>query len=244
MGTIWRASANGNTFLVLHGRPDAEAILNNLRTYNQWTFDTALVLADNGRATRMRVCERDGSESVMCGNGARAVAALLFALGRPLEVSVQGQLLLVERQANNEFAVSMGQPVLAGHTHLFVGVGALVAPRYEVLGEPHVVVLCDDVACFPVSIVGMSVVPQANLTVVSRLGQNRWAARTFERGVNRETASCGTGACAAVWHVMQTGLARGQEVSVFMGGHRLTVRVCGDQLWLSGTTDLIQQRED
>src|SRR5947209_7595900 len=70
------ADACHNSFLILLGEAAAveESAARVVRRPDRWIFDSVLALAFvPGAGVLMRVLEQDGSESVMCGNGARAV---------------------------------------------------------------------------------------------------------------------------------------------------------------------------
>ena len=70
------------------------------------------------------------------------------------------------------------------------------------VGVPHLVILCDDIAT--VDVVGRGrplrhhpTMPQgANVNFVARNADGRWRMRTYERGVEAETLACGSGSVA------------------------------------------------
>ena len=109
---------------------------------------------------------------------------------------------------------------------------------FAVVGVPHLVVTCRDVARVDVTGTGPGLrshpavgVAGANVNWVQPLPDGRWRYRTFERGVEGETLACGTGAVAAAtllaaWGlVAPTGDGRGSGVvaMVTSSGRTLTV---------------------
>jgi diaminopimelate epimerase len=101
---------------------------------------------------------------------------------------------------------------------------------YDACGEPHAVVFVDSIQGIPLETWGSATVPRANCTVVARISDRHVFARTFERGVNRETFSCGTGATAAAQLIVdmaaRDGQARGENVvNVRMKGGPLRIRI-------------------
>jgi diaminopimelate epimerase len=184
----------------------------------------------------MRVLEQDGSESVMCGNGARAVGRLLDRLGLPRRVLLRdGTELAIGRTADGLYSVPMG-PVASSGDLLPCHRGDWPRFRlYRACGEPHAVAFVPSVRDVDLDAWGWATVPGANCTIVSRGPDGRLSARTFERGVNRETNSCGTGATSAAQLLLDTdaeryGPARGERVvHVHMKGGTLRVRVVPGQ---------------
>lgn len=235
---FWEAEACGNTFLILRvpHRLVAEPFLHTLRTSGQWTFDSALVLTPDDRASvRMHVVERDGSTSNMCGNGARAVGLLLDQLGLARTIAVGSDILEVERIGTN-YAVPLTwnrAPHGTFHRH------APASIRFEVNGEPHAVIEARTIDPPQVVSWGQDIIPAANCTAVARTpNPGVLHALTYERGVNRLTASCGTGACAAVAFMAERSYDLPQTVEVRMTSHTLYVRRDRDHLVLIGSATL------
>jgi len=198
---LFRADACGNSFLIVLGEAAEveEAAARIVRQADRWTFDSVLALDFvPGGGVLMRVLEQDGSESVMCGNGARAVGRLLDQLGLDRRVLLRdGTELAIGRTADGLYSVPMG-PVTSSGDFLPRHRGDWPRFRlYRACGEPHAVVFVPSVQEVDLDAWGWATVPQANCTVVSRRPDGQVFARTFERGVNRETRSCGTGATSA-----------------------------------------------
>jgi diaminopimelate epimerase len=78
----------------------------------------------------------------------------------------------------------------------------------------------------------------ANVTLVGRQGEE-WAVRTFERGVEAETLSCGSGNVAAAHVLMRLGLARTAVTLRNPGGDRLRVREEGESWFLEGPARIL-----
>jgi diaminopimelate epimerase len=197
---LFRAEACGNSFLIVLGETAEveEAAARIVRRADRWTFDSVLALDLVRGGVLMRVLEQDGSESVMCGNGARAVGRLLDLLDLDRRVLLKdGTELAIGRTADGLYSVPMGPVTTSGD---FLPRRRGDWPRfrlYRACGEPHAVVFVPSVREVDLDAWGWATVPQANCTVVSRGPDGQVLARTFERGVNRETQSCGTGATSA-----------------------------------------------
>jgi diaminopimelate epimerase len=228
---LFWADACRNHFLILFGvRHDVEATYAHLLArVGGWSFDSVLGLSPvPGGAVRMHVFESDGSESIMCGNGARAVGCLLDRLGLERRILLaDGTVLEVELTADGLYSVRMGQVLSRGDYFAAQAAGTPRFRLYTVCGEPHAVALVPEVDKAPLAAWGALTTPRANCTIVGRTGYDQVSARTFERGVNRETNSCGTGAVAAAQcYLDSTTTAAGFEkvVQVRMKGGLLRIR--------------------
>jgi diaminopimelate epimerase len=101
------------------------------------------------------------------------------------------------------------------------------------MGNPHAILLVDDVASAPVAALGPLIethpsFPQrANAGFMQVLSSSEINLRVYERGTG-ETLACGTGACAAVVSGQLRGLL-GQQVQVNLPGGSLTIEWQGEQ---------------
>lgn len=188
----------------------------------------------------------DGSRPEMCGNGVRVVAkhvvdhGLATPDGDIVHVRTRAGVkrVRVRRSSNGRVTsatVDMGGPVLDPAEIPFeapgseaVGVNVDAAGRQVELtavsmGNPHAVVLVDDVERCPVAELGAAIgrherFPRgANVEFVELSGGGRADVRVWERGVG-ETAACGTGACAVLVAGQQLGRFEDQARLKFPGG--------------------------
>jgi diaminopimelate epimerase len=204
----------------------------------------------------------DGGEVEHCGNGARCFLAFVRAQGltdqRAVTVQTMNRVLHLEMQADDRVSVDMGAPVFAldaipfdaaGLTPETMGFGqkwplakALIAGDAPVLiaalsmGNPHAVLLVDDVDTAPVQALGAWVeshprfARRVNVGFLQVVSRSQVRLRVYERGAG-ETLACGTGACAAVVAGIRWGLLDAR-VDVETRGGRLTID------W-AGTPDLL-----
>jgi diaminopimelate epimerase len=227
-------------------------------------FDQALMLEkprDADSRAFYRIFNSDGTEVEQCGNGARCIAALLYArapeLGRDL---VMGSLAGVVRARVREdglVSVDMGVPNFDPSSLPMVaadgGSAAVEAPMYSLqvdganidigavsMGNPHAVLRVPDVKNAPVERIGPSIEhhprfpKRANVGFMEVVGRSQIRLRVFERGAG-ETLACGTGACAAVAVGRRHGLLD-EEVRVGLrGGIAMVSWAATDEhLWLTG----------
>ncbi|TVR17526.1 MAG: diaminopimelate epimerase [Nitriliruptor sp.] len=198
----------------------------------------------------------DGSVVEMCGNGVRVVAK--HVVDHDLVVPTDDGVIrvgtragvkpvrIVDRHADGRvatIAVDMGPPELrpeavpfaaadpdAFRHHLEVD-GEVVGFSVLSMGNPHAVLVVDDVDAAPVRRLGARLerdpsFPQGvNVGFAEVVADDQLRLRVWERGVG-ETAACGTGACAAVVALQRLSLL-GQQVAVELPGGRLDVDHAG-----------------
>ena len=197
----------------------------------------------------MRLIQPDGSEAEMCGNGIRCLAKYAWDrgyVGEQFDVETLAGIIPVQlREEDGSFwaKVNMGQPRFDRPSIPASGSGELLEERmgdYAVsavnTGVPHAVVIVDDldldIMKLAPSIRHNSLFLEgANVNFV-KLGQNL-EIRTFERGVEGETLSCGTGSVAAASVARRLGLA-GDEVVVQTRGGPLIINFEGQSAFMEG----------
>jgi len=178
----------------------------------------------------------DGSRAEMSGNGIRCFAQALARRRADTEpqkiLTDAGDRLVTLCPTNNpdviDAAVDMGEVTPLGPPadwHL-VGSDPMRPVRHLGVGNPHAVVLVDNVAVVDLLTLG-EMVPHINLEIVEE-GPEPTAIRmrVHERGAGI-TEACGTGACAAAWAASSWGLV-GEDVSeitVHMDGGDAKVRL-------------------
>jgi diaminopimelate epimerase len=198
----------------------------------------------------------DGSIGEMCGNGVRVVAkhvvdhGLVEADGDRVVVGTRAgdRPVTVHRGTDGRVAtvtVDMGAPVLepgdvpfaAGDPDAVSEPFTVDGATYEVsavsMGNPHCVLVVDDVDRAPVTTLGPVIETDGrfpkgvNVEFAEVVSDGEVRLRVWERGVG-ETAACGTGACATVVALQRRGLV-GAEVDVHLPGGLLAVRFDPDR---------------
>ena len=260
----------GNDFLVVDAPAGIRLASGRLRAladrHTGVGFDQALMLEaprDAGSRVFYRIFNADGTEGEQCGNGARCVAALLYArapeLGRDLAMGSVGGVVHARIHDDGLVAVDMGKPnfdprALPMGAASGSGAGAVIeAPLYTLnvdgadiqigavsMGNPHAVLRVPDVKTAPVERIGPSIErhprfpKRINVGFMQIVTRGHVRLRVFERGAG-ETRACGTGACAAVAVGRRQGLLDG-EVRVDLPGGTATVSCAagGEHLWLTG----------
>ena len=168
-----------------------------------------VVRGDDSAPWVMDYRNADGSVSPMCGNGLRVFARYLVQAGLvdgprdrlPLRIATGDGVKLVTYCDDDEISVDMGEPTVGGWGTVSVD-GRTYAARSVDAGNPHAVAFVNDLGDVgelreSPYFCGVEFPDGVNVEFVERRSATELAMRVYERGVG-ETASCGTGACAAV----------------------------------------------
>ncbi len=197
------------------------------------------------------VANPDGSVAKMCGNGARCAAlhALRSGATPPLSVSLLGRHQVHELSAwLNDDLVEMTSP----QPKEVIGPVSLAGLDYYALdtGTEYAVAFVPDVDAVDVARLGQMIrhhprfgTGGVSVTFAQSL-PGGLKVRTYERGNEAETLSCGSGAVAAVVAAHHLGLPIGEVVPVHNRGGELRVRLAGnrppfDVLTLSGPAKVV-----
>jgi len=191
---------------------------------------------------RMRLLQPDESEAEMCGNGIRCLAKFAFDAGYVKETctveTLAGGIGVSMGYKDEDFlaTITMTPPLYDRKDIPATGSGEYkeTIEGFEVYavntGVPHAVIIVDAVDAVDIGTVAPKIrrhttFPKgANVNFVERTGPNSIRIRTFERGVEDETLSCGTGATASAILVHKLGLA-GDVVDVETRGGPLTIYI-------------------
>lgn len=202
-----------------------------------------------------RIYNQDGSEAQQCGNGARCVAKFIrdrrLSAKRRLRVETLGGPISMSCGKGNVVTVSMGIPRLSPQEIPFTAARQATVYTLEAcgqpveisavsMGNPHAVLVVDEVETAPVATLG-PVLEQhpdfperTNVGFMQVLDRGEVRLRVFERGAG-ETMACGSGACAAVVAGRIRGLLD-ERVRVHLPGGFLQIewRGEGDPLMMTG----------
>lgn len=225
----------GNDFILIDDRDEAFPLVSEKiiklchPKYGIGTDGLILLRPSEKGDFMMRIFNKDGSEAEMCGNGLRCLIQFIRDLG------IDGESFHIETMKkiypckikNGRIFVDMGIPEIIekkGSDHLLE------------VGVPHFVTFVDDLKQFDLearerfSDLGVNI----NYAKLDPFRVIRM--RTFERGVEEETYSCGSGATAtamAAW--MKFGLS-GPVSIIFGSGEELQFEIALENENLKGIT--------
>ncbi|WP_435151889.1 diaminopimelate epimerase [Haladaptatus sp. DFWS20] len=248
----------GNDFVIV----DASVCVPNRAGFAREACDRAdgigadgvlfLALEPNYRPPRvvMTLVQPDGSTAEMCGNGARCAAVWAAEQADADEVMIDTLAGTRYASIDDEGAtIEMGAPDFSPDGVPLAQDEPLVQKEiggYEVTavntGVPHAVIFVDDVESVDIErdappIRHAEMFPEgANVTFASQR-DGGFDQRTFERGVEGETQSCGTGAVAIAAVARRLGITEEREISVSPPGGDLEVALGERYATLSGPVE-------
>lgn len=207
-----------------------------------------------------RIFNADGSTAGQCGNGARCVGRFIheqrLSAKSTITLEVGSDLRRLTFNETGRVKAELGVPVFEPAKVPFT------AERDEIeqvlslnnitvmagvlsMGNPHAVLLVDDVKSTPVEKIGrmiqaLEVFPEGvNVGFMQIESSTQISLRVFERGAG-ETLACGSGACAAVVHGIRLGqLSNNVTVSVPGGKLEVSWDDSNAAVWLAGPADTV-----
>ncbi|WP_018871592.1 diaminopimelate epimerase [Thioalkalivibrio sp. ALJ16] len=255
----------GNDFVVIDGTRQAvrldEATLRHLADRHFGIGCDQILLVeppgDPAQALfRYRIFNADGSEVEQCGNGARCFARFVREQGlteaREIPVETLGGRIVLHVEDDERVRVNMGAPVFAPERIPLRAEREAPAYTLEIeghpitlgavsMGNPHALILVDDVARAPVTEIGPlierheSFPRRVNVGFAHVRDRGHIDLRVFERGAG-ETLACGSGAAAAMAILRHRGLVDA-DVEVSLPGGALVLSWSGQAeapVWLTG----------
>lgn len=240
----------GNDFVVVDRRGQADPLDDALarqiadRHYGVGCDQLMLIEPPRtaGAIAAYRILNADGSAARQCGNGARCVVAWLarahaLAPG-PLVLDGPSGPVRGALAPDGTIAIELETPIFdpasvpfrAAHDedpYRIDVAGETLAIGVVAIGNPHAVLVVDDVDAAPVATLGPAIERHAafpdrvNVGFAEVVDRRRIRLRVHERGVG-ETLACGSGACAAVAVLNRRGRVD-HSVSVELPGGTLRV---------------------
>ena len=178
----------------------------------------------NATDFKMVYYNSDGNQSSMCGNGGRC----LVAFAKKLNV-IENQTVFIATDGLHHATISEDGIV----SLQMKSVDAVkITPEYVFLdtGSPHHIQMVDHLEHFNVKEVGAKIryselygKTGSNVNFVEQISEDTFAIRTYERGVENETLSCGTGATAAAIAMNSLGKTNSNVIQLHVQGGELEV---------------------
>lgn len=205
---------------------------------------------------KMRILQPDESEAEMCGNGIRCLVKHAVDTGyvKPGNCTVETRAGVMSVEVRREkgrilVKVNMGKPKFDCMDIPAEGKGEFLEKEVEEyrvsavnIGVPHAVIFVDDLE-IPVNAIApkirySKVFPKGtnvNFVIVERRGLR---IRTYERGIEGETPSCGTGATASAAIAGRLGLV-GDDVNVYTKGGLLRILLRDGYAYMEGSAETV-----
>tara|TARA_B110000003_G_scaffold16347_1_gene16200 strand:- start:1014 stop:1796 length:783 start_codon:yes stop_codon:yes gene_type:complete len=244
--TFFKYQGTGNDFIVIDNRLSSfdtnnSSLITHLCNRRVGVGADGLILleSDPKYDFKMVYFNADGQQSSMCGNGGRCIVAFANFLG------------IVQRDAH--FSAIDG-PHLAvydnGYVELKMQDVLNVSSKddYFIIdtGSPHYVSLKSNLDSLDMASEGALVryskpfkSSGINVNFAKKINMNTFAVRTYERGVEAETLSCGTGSTAVALAMYHSGQSSSEVINIKTQGGDLIIKFKSSSLaysnvWLCG----------
>ena len=197
----------------------------------------------NGYDFEMKYFNADGAPGSMCGNGARCISAFALRLGIVLDAC---SFIAFDGPHKSKFL----NELVSLKMNAVDSIKSINADSFLNTGSPHYITFRDSVMSLDVVREGRAIrnSPQykadgVNVNFVEKIAEDNIFVRTYERGVEDETYSCGTGVTASAIAFARSKQGK-QLIRVRTKGGELSVAFeqTGegfDNIWLTGPADFV-----
>ncbi len=238
--TFYKYQGTGNDFIMIDDRDALFPVDNNIlvaqlceRRFGIGADGLILLQNHPEHSFYMKYYNADGNESSMCGNGGRCIAAFAAQLGvisettRFLAIDGPHESIIQAEENGSRFVKLKMKPVN--------DIDKRLAGTYVLnTGSPHYIQFTDQ------NLHEINVVADAkriryndefaasgiNVNFIQETGETSISIRTYERGVEDETFSCGTGVTAAA-------LSLAVRKNLPSGNYLINVKTMGGDLRVS-----------
>ncbi|MFV0237184.1 MAG: diaminopimelate epimerase [Flavobacteriales bacterium] len=222
---IYKYQGTGNDFIILDDRnkkfPIDKKLIQNLCNRRFGIGSDGLMLLQEDEKSDFYMCyfNADGNESTMCGNGGRSLVRFAHDLNVISNKTSFNAIDGLHEATIFPDKIALGMTAVKKieeyNHHYFINTGS-----------PHHVEFVKDLASFDVFNNGKRIrngspyfKEGTNVNFVEKISDNVLFVRTYERGVEDETYSCGTGVTAAAIASYKKGITGNQVQIKTLGGN-------------------------
>lgn len=230
--TFYKYQGTGNDFIMVDNRLNSfpkenTQLIEQLCDRRFGIGADGLILLENHTTYdfKMVYFNSDGNESSMCGNGGRCLVAFAKQLGI-IEATAE-----FEAVDGYHYAKIIGDDLVSLQMKDVDSIAVHQDYSFLNTGSPHHVQLVSNLKNLDVKTEGAKIrysdlygKAGSNINFVHQLENDIFAVRTYERGVEDETLSCGTGATAVAIAMHQTGKTNNNIIDLNVEGGKLKVQ--------------------
>ena len=240
---FYKYQGTGNDFVMIDNRdlqfPKDKKIIEKLCDRRFGIGADGLILLENDEKYdfKMVYYNSDGGESTMCGNGGRCLVAFAFFLD-----IFENKCTFIATDGEHKAEIHNGIVKLK-----MIDVEEITNDGDDSVlntGSPHYVKYVEDIANFNVFAEGNSIRNSENykekginVNFVENISTHEIFVRTYERGVEDETFSCGTGVTASALTFLQKNNLNSIKVKTLGGDLKVYAEKNGnsfEEIWLEG----------
>ena len=229
--TFYKYQGTGNDFIMIDNRlnifpKENTQFIEQLCDRRFGIGADGLILLENHTTYdfKMVYFNSDGNESSMCGNGGRCLVAFAKQLGI-IEATAK-----FEAVDGYHYAKIIEDELISLQMKDVDRIAVHQDYSFLNTGSPHHVQIVSDLKNLDVKTEGAKIrysdlygKAGSNINFVHQLENNIFAVRTYERGVEDETLSCGTGATAAAIAMNFIGKTNSNSIKINVQGGKLEV---------------------
>lgn len=227
---FYKYHGTGNDFVMIDNRNNtfqkSKNIIEQLCDRRFGIGADGLILLENDIDTdfRMVYYNSDGNQSSMCGNGGRC----LVAFAKKLQL-IENTTTFIATDGLHHATIDENQLVSLQMKDVAT---IKIAENYMFLdsGSPHHITMVDDLKALNIKDLGAKIryselygAEGSNVNFVHQIAENKFAIRTYERGVEDETLSCGTGATAVAIAMNANKKTNANSITIQVEGGTLEV---------------------
>ncbi|UJH67625.1 diaminopimelate epimerase [Allomuricauda sp. SCSIO 65647] len=226
---FFKYQGTGNDFIIIDNRQDIFP-KNNTKLVAKLCdrkfgigADGLILLEDDTMSDfKMVYYNSDGNESTMCGNGGRCIVAFAKELGL-----IQNTATFYAVDGMHKAEIKNG--LVALHMKDVKNIRSKTKYHYLNTGSPHHVQYHDDLKNLEVKREGAKIryglygKEGSNINFTRQVDTKTFEVRTYERGVENETLSCGTGVTAVALAMHHDGKTSENELNILTQGGKLAV---------------------
>lgn len=228
---FYKYQGTGNDFVMIDNRQaifpkDNVQLIAHLCDRRFGIGGDGLILLENDNETdfKMVYYNSDGNLGSMCGNGGRCLVAFTKKLNH-----INNNCTFIAADGLHQATISEDGLISLQMKEVS---NIKIESNYVFLdtGSPHHVQLVEDLENYNVKENGASIryselygKTGSNINFVKQINEDTFSLRTYERGVEDETLSCGTGATAVAIAMNATGKTQSNSINLNVEGGKLVV---------------------
>jgi diaminopimelate epimerase len=229
--TFYKYQGTGNDFVMIDNRSlifpkNNTKLIERLCDRRFGVGADGLILLENNDKYNFTMVyyNSDGNESSMCGNGGRCLVAFAKQIG---VISDKAEFEAVD---GYHFATIDSNNIVSLQMKDVDVVDVKESYTFLNTGSPHHIEMVEDLAHYNIKEEGAKIrysdlygKAGSNVNFVLQLNEDTFAVRTYERGVEDETLSCGTGVTAVAIAMFVTKKTTSKHINLNVEGGKLGV---------------------